>query len=103
MSTVADWLDSRSAEVPPRLAAAVRDALGPELAAEARLAPEHCLAAAERIVAALLQREDAGRDTALALLAADALVTYAFEAAAEEPESLVARAEAAMQTLATLG
>jgi hypothetical protein len=42
------------------------------------------------------------RDSALDLLAVDALVTYAFEAAADEPEHLDARTEAALARIADL-
>jgi hypothetical protein len=42
------------------------------------------------------------RAQALELLAADALVTYAFEAASEEPEALAARADEAMRRIAEL-
>jgi hypothetical protein len=43
------------------------------------------------------------RAQALDLLAADALLTYAFEAAADEPQSLVARADDAMLRIAEVG
>jgi hypothetical protein len=42
------------------------------------------------------------RDCALALLAVDAVVTYAFEAAADDPERLEARTEAALARIADL-
>lgn len=42
------------------------------------------------------------RDSALALLAVDAMVTYAFEAAADDPERLEARTEAALARIADL-
>ena len=42
------------------------------------------------------------RDAALDLLAVDALVTYAFEAAADEPSSLEARAGRALARIAAL-
>lgn len=97
--TVGAWVASRAAGVPPHLLARVNDALGPALLlAEARAA-EECVAAAERVVSELLAHDRTGRDSALALLAADALVTYAFEAAAAEPATLASRARAAMQVL----
>ena len=43
-----------------------------------------------------------GRGRALDLLAADALVTYAFEAASEHPETLAQCAEAATLRIARL-
>lgn len=39
------------------------------------------------------------RDVATELLAADAFVTYAFEAAANEPSTIAARADAAMRRI----
>jgi hypothetical protein len=43
------------------------------------------------------------RDAALDLLTADALVTYAFEAAAESPREVDAIAAEAMQRIARIG
>jgi hypothetical protein len=57
---------------------------------------------AEALLAELLALGCAQRDRALDLLAVDALVTYAFEAAAESPETLGDRAGAAMSSLAML-
>lgn len=42
------------------------------------------------------------RQAGLDLLAVDALVTYAFEAAADDPEQLVARTSAALSRIAAL-
>lgn len=99
--TVGEWLASRAAGVPPHLLARVHDALGPALHASAVHLPEECVAAADRVVGELLSHDRTGRDSALALLAADALVTFAFEAAADAPERLPQRAQAAMQALGT--
>ncbi len=49
-----------------------------------------CLDAADDLLGELLARSSAGRESALDLLTVDALVTYAFEAAADSPESLPA-------------
>jgi hypothetical protein len=43
-----------------------------------------------------LIRASTGRDSALDLLAVDALVTYAFEAASETPETLESQAASAI-------
>ena len=43
---------------------------------------------------------ESARDSALDLLAADACVTWAFEAAADDPATLPARAQEAMQRIA---
>ncbi len=48
-------------------------------------------------------RDCSTRDSALDLLAADALVTYAFEAASESPLELAQRATDAMVRMAVLG
>lgn len=69
------WLAQRLADVPPRLAAAVRELTqggGADALADA------ALAAFERVASG-----GARRAGALDLLAADALLTYAFEAAAD--------------------
>lgn len=100
--TVGEWVASRAAGVPPHLLARVNDALGPALQLPVAAAPEECVAAAERVVGELLADDRTGRDSALALLAADALVTFAFEAAADAPGQLAERAHAAMQQLGTL-
>jgi hypothetical protein len=47
----------------------------------------------------LVSRSATGRESALELLAVDALVTYAFEAAAASPTSLTTTANAAMARL----
>ena len=100
--TVGEWLAARSAGVPPHLASHLREALGDSLAADASEVPARCIDAAERLVGTLLRAGETGREGALPLLTADALVTYAFEAAAAEPDRLHARAASAMQVLATL-
>ena len=99
--TVGEWVASRAAGVPPHLLARVNEALGPARQLPSARVPEECVAAADRIVAELLSHDRTGRDSALALLAADALVTFAFEAAADAPEQLPGRAHAAMHALGT--
>lgn len=100
--TVGEWLDARTASAPPHLATEVQRAVAEDLQADVAEAPERLVAAAERVVSRLLQADRTGRDSALALLAADALVTYAFEAAADAPASLAVRARVAMHELAVL-
>jgi hypothetical protein len=53
-------------------------------------------------LADLLALGCAQRDRALDLLAVDALVTYAFEAASESPDTLASRATNAMMVIARL-
>ena len=54
-------------------------------------------------LAGVLAGAASSRDSARELLAADALVTYAFEAAADTPEGLEERARGALASLAALG
>jgi hypothetical protein len=84
------------------LAARLRAALGPRLEDRASSADEAMLATAESLLSELLALDCAMRDRALDLLAVDALVTYAFEAATEHPDSLAQRATAAMASIAAL-
>ena len=66
-------------------------------------ARESCLSAGERLVEMLLRNNATTRDSALDLLAADALVTYAFEAGSDRPRELAGRARDAMMRIASLG
>jgi len=101
--TVGAWLDARTPRAPDALAARVRLALGDRLARDAAETHAACEAAAEEMLAALLARRETGRESALDLLAVDALVTYAFEHAAEQGETLDVRAARAMQRIADIG
>lgn len=103
MTTIAEWLATREPVPPPALRARLASALGEWMAEDRRLAAEACLAAGERVLAAVLHDDESSRTCALDLLAADALVTYAFEAAAESPADLGARADDAMRRIAALG
>ena len=73
------WLEARRPAPPdilrPSLAAAVTDADLP--------LPEHLALVGQRLLARVAERPAGGRELALDLLAADAFVTYAFEAQAE--------------------
>jgi hypothetical protein len=86
----------------PLRAARMRAALGADGDADVAAAPEVLLAAASRIVAAILRGAAYARESATDLLAADALVTFAFEAAAAEPARLGERARRAMAELSRL-
>jgi hypothetical protein len=102
--TVADWLEARTPCPPAALGARIAVVLGPDaLAADAADASAHLLAAGERLAATLLASGSTSRESALDLLTADALVTYAFEAASEAPADLAARASDAMARIASLG
>ena len=100
--TVGEWLAQREPEAPRALRASLEAALGPDLAADAVDAGEVCLRAAERLMADLLRGSCTTRESALELLTADALVTYAFEAMSAEPSTLAARAAEAMRRISAL-
>jgi hypothetical protein len=86
--TLARWLDERSTAVPPRLAKRLGESLSSDRHAAVGEATKVCVDAADVLLRDLLARSSAGRDVALDLLTVDALVTYAFEAAAAEPATL---------------
>ena len=97
------WLDTRDPAAPIPLAERIADALGSATASRNDGGPR-LLAAAEVLLARLLRDGCATRDAAHDLLTADALVTYAFEAAAEsQPGTLGDSAADAMRRIAALG
>ena len=100
--TVADWIRARSPAPPPEFTARVIASLGSRAADDAAQAADCCLDAALALLEQLLASDPLERSEAAALLAADALVTYAFEAAADAPDRLDDRAAAAMLRLAAL-
>ncbi|HXT48267.1 MAG TPA: hypothetical protein VN717_06475 [Gemmatimonadaceae bacterium] len=100
--TVGEWLTERTPVPPAPLAARLRETLGDHLRDRAGNAHYVMLTTAEGLLAELLTLDGAARDRALDLLAVDALVTYAFEAACESPDTLRARATDAMSAIASL-
>ena len=102
-ATLDSWLTRREPPPPRTLAVRVRSALGECVHVPMEEAPERLVAAAERLLAALLAANATDRRSALDLLAADALMTYAFEAAGEDAAQLARRATAAMAQVARLG
>jgi len=96
----AAWLASRVPVAPPALVRCVQEtfAAHPEWEGLDRTAA--LVEAAGALRDAVLRGAPASRDSALLLLAADACVTYAFEAAADAPATLVARARQAERQLA---
>jgi hypothetical protein len=99
---VAAWLRERTPAPPERLATAIEAALAEHLDAPRTEVADRCIDAAEALLRDLLARPSAGRDSALDLLTVDALVTYAFEAAAEDPSTLDERARDAARRLAAV-
>lgn len=100
--TVGEWIAARAPGVPPALEAQVCEALGTALQHDVARAPEACVVAASSVVTDLLDTGRTGREAALPLLAADALVTYAFEAAADDIDRLAVHARNAMATLGAM-
>jgi hypothetical protein len=99
--TVVQWLNDRSAP-PPRLAARIEQALSDGSSAPRAELSARCVDAGETLLRDLLARPSSGRESALDLLAVDALVTYAFEAASDNPSTLAQRADDAMRRLAAI-
>ena len=100
--TVGDWLHAREPAPPARLAARLESAIGSNSKEPASRTAEICLDACERLLADVAARRAPGRESALDLLAADALATYSLEASAESPASLETRARDALRRLAAL-
>ena len=101
--TITEWLAARTPAPPEVLLRRIARALGVEGSRPVSDAHDVLVAAGERIAADVLAGGGTSRDTALDLLAADALVTYAFEAPSEGPRELVSRAERSMARIARLG
>jgi hypothetical protein len=80
---ISDWLESRLPAPPPALAERMRALLGADADAAADEVHDVLASASERALRDLLARGDHSRAIAQDLLAIDALVTYACEAAAE--------------------
>lgn len=100
--TVGEWFATMAPRPPGALAERIGCVLEPFAAESVDRVPEACLDAGERLLDALLDSGTTSRGTALDLLAVDALVTYAFQAAADAPERLEARAARAMARIAML-
>ena len=94
------WIRGRS-PAPPRELLSRIEAMAAR--ASRTIAPADALLdAAETVMADVLRDGCLTRESALDLLAVDALVTYAFEAAADAPDQLDARTEAALSRIAAL-
>jgi hypothetical protein len=101
--TIGDWLAARAPAPPPELLARLSDCLGPAIGRPVGELSECAVETAEALLTGMLARGDTSRATALDLLVVDSLVTYAFEAAARDPETIGARARATMHRLSALG
>jgi len=97
--TDTDWLSKRSPAPPEELASAIRDALKARNITSDAPTPTELLETAQSILEKVLKTECETRESALALLTADALVTYALEVA-NEAGQLAGFPEQAMKSLA---
>jgi len=98
---VLDWLAQRDSASPPALASRVRaiatEASAPEAGASPAAALVHATGA---VLERLLRDRETARTSALELLAADALATYAMEALGDQPALLESQCEQAMRFFA---
>jgi hypothetical protein len=85
--TVGEWLASRELQPPIELSERLTAALGERTTADVADAPSQFLAVALTMTRDMLASTVAGRTAALDLLTIDALVTYAYEAAAVLPDA----------------
>lgn len=99
--TAEEWLAARE-PIPGALAQRLREVLGLQLTRPATDLADLFLTAGEGLLSLLLLEGRTSRETALDLLCADALVTYAFEAGSDDPASLQRRAERAMARISHL-
>lgn len=97
-----EFVAQHAGTAPPALIARVQAVLASDEAAASLPVAEALLRAGEALLANVLKDGEAGRAVALDLLAADTCVTWAFEAAADEPGTLPERAAQAMQRVAEM-
>jgi hypothetical protein len=99
-----DWLASRTPSPPPRLAARLAAAVPASGSSDSNDTPRSLLAAAAMILQETVNQPGNERNgtAALDLLAVDALVTYAVEAAAEDCETFAALTDEMILRLAAV-
>lgn len=96
------WVAAHAEQPPAALRARLDGILNTETAGIDQSVSPALLQAGQSLLSTILVSGSTQRDAALDLLTADALVTYAFEAAADEPAALDARAADAMRAIAAL-
>jgi hypothetical protein len=101
-ATLGGWLASRTPPPPEILRSRIVLALGPAVENDVADTERVCLDAAERVLSRLFVGGDGERREAADLLAADALVTYALEFAADNPKDFAERATLAIQRFGQL-
>ena len=94
------WVESRTPEPPTALLRRMRPVIERAEASGSVRTERAALDAALDLARDILCDGDAARGAAITLLAADALVTYAFEAAAEHPDGIDVLAVEAMNRIA---
>lgn len=100
--THAEWLAAYRPEAPPALVDCVRSLLGAHPQWNALSRTDAFIAASELLLRRVLEGGPVARANALNLLAADACVTWAFEAAADDPSTIAACAERATLGIAAI-
>ena len=102
VTTVGGWFDALMPAPPEGLRVRLAALLQPFAHLPVQQVPEACLDAGEQLLDELLASGSTSRATALDLLAVDSLITYAFQAAADEPSLMDARAARALARIAAL-
>jgi hypothetical protein len=100
--TVGAWLAGRTPPPPDLLRSRIVMALGDALDRDVAETDRVCLEAAERVLARQFGAGGGQRSDAADLLAADALVTYALEFAADAPERFEEHATRAIERFGQL-
>jgi uncharacterized membrane protein len=100
--TVGGWLASRTPPPPGLLRSRIVVALAAAIERDVVDTERVCLDAAEQVLTRLLAEGGAERSEAADLLAADALVTYALEFAADTPEQFEDNATLAIERFGRL-
>jgi hypothetical protein len=93
---------SRDREAPPELVACVRELIASRPEWERLGRVDAFIAASEQLLRRVLVGGAVARANALDLLAADACVTWAFEAASDDPRTLAAAAERSTRGIAAI-
>ena len=100
--TLTDWLASRTPGPPPQLMERITSIIVRTHRSVDAVPADALLYAGEDAMQTVLADGCLTRPSALDLLAVDAVVTYAFEAAADDPEQLEDRAAEALARIAAL-
>lgn len=97
-----EWVAAHGEQPPAALRERLDAILRSDAAGSSAPVSDALLHAGQSLLGTILRSDCTHRDAALDLLTADALVTYAFEAAADDPASLDAHAVAAMRAISAL-